>query len=219
MKKARIIIALLVLLGAAPLAEAQIVVSQTTASTTKVYEKSGREKGWVIRPEVGITYIEYSPEGVFLSTQAIIGYQFNPYFTIGGGAGIDNTFCGSRYEAPIYSGIPVFLNARVYFLDRKFSPYFDLKTGYHFSINECVPHYHSDFGGRFYTYKMKGLLASGTIGMQYHYLDFGFTFYYFNSFSTYYENYIEYIQELDQRPDRPNVALMLSFAYNFQLKK
>ena len=58
MKKARIIIVILVLLGAASLAEAQIVVSQTTASTTRFHEKSGREKGVVIRPEGSVGFID-----------------------------------------------------------------------------------------------------------------------------------------------------------------
>lgn len=223
MKHARIIIALLVLLGAASLAEAQVVVSQTTASTTKVYEKSGREKGLVVRPELGLTYIEYNPEGVFLNAHAIIAYQFNPYFAIGAGTGVDNTFCGSQhYENPVYTGIPVYANARVYFLDRKFSPYFDLKIGYHFSINECSQRRPEAYGIYSFSYQMKGLLASGTIGVQYRCFDLGFTVSYFESYTTYYisdafDSNSWY--PTDFRPNQPNLAFMVSLAYNLQFQK
>ena len=113
MKKARIIIVILVLLGAASLAEAQIVVSQTTASTTRFHEKSGREKGLVIRPEILATHDVNHPEGNLINFHATVAYQFNPYYSIGGGLGVDNlqsVFSGSK-ALPLHrpkNRLPVF---------------------------------------------------------------------------------------------------------------
>lgn len=212
MKQSKFFIALLMLLGTATLAQAQIVVSSTNATTERIYEKSGRVKGLVIRPELGITYIFYNPEGFFLSANATIAYQFNPYFAVGVGTGIDNTFCSNPYYESTHTGLPIYVNARAYFLDRKFSPYFDFKVGYHLPLNLCFSHV------SIYGFKMKGLLASGTIGVQYHGFDLGITLSCFGT--THYDLDPEsnVWHPSDQRP-QTNLAGMLSLAYNFQFKK
>lgn len=204
MKHARIIMAMLVLLVAASLAEAQIVVSSTTASTTHVKKerpKSGREKGWVIRPEIefGSGYNGRGNVGV-MGTAC---YQINPYFSVGGGAGyLMEVYYTNKDDRHQYSGnrhfdfsgsfdfhflnesrpssIPVFINARVYFMDRKWSPFLDVKLGYVVPIKKGVYSYdmtyssdlvrHSDV-----TETMQGFSIGGTIGMQYKNIDFGIT--------------------------------------------
>lgn len=151
MKNTRIIMALLMLLGAASLAEAQIVVSQTTASTTRIHEKSGRKKGVVIRPEIAwgfgkgrssVDYGEYEYEMDFygkinlISLYCNFDYQFNPYFTLGAGTGLlTSTYTDYLYDN-WYRGLslPLCANARAYFCDRKWSPFFDIKIGYNIPL-------------------------------------------------------------------------------------
>ena len=219
MKKARIIIVILVLLGAASLAEAQIVVSQTTASTRKIYEKSGREKGIVIRPEILATHDVNHPEGNLINFHATVAYQFNPYYSIGGGLGVDNLHCSSNHYADFnLTGIPIYANARAYFLDRKLSPYIDLKIGYQFSLNNgttndgYVPGYEIN--------RMKGILLYGTVGLEYRHIDLGFTIGYY----TVSEDYYQYSNEIDsmlfkETSPTSHVVFMVSLAYNFQFKK
>ena len=145
--------ALLVLLGAASLAEAQIVVSSTTASTVtiKEKEKSGREKGLAIRPEIGIGTGMLDLEMACFGT---VAYQFNPIIAVGGGAGLEYGFDLSRTTLPIYA------NARVYFCDRKWSPFLDLNLLYSIPISQ-----NSEFAA--------GFGWNGMIGVQFRKFDTG----------------------------------------------
>ena len=52
------------------------------------------------------------------------GYQFNPYFFLGAGIGVD---CHFGWETVF---MPIFANARAYFIDGKISPFLDAKIGY-----------------------------------------------------------------------------------------
>ena len=199
MKKARIIIAMLVLFGVASLAEAQIVVSQTTASTTRVHEKSGREKGWVICPEVGISK-------KFYMANVTAAYQFNPFLSIGGGTGLeyrtDNLYLfdsigmmssGERYSLV---SLPIYVNARVYFCDRKLSPFIDLKAGYQIPVSESNVLYAAQE-------TLESLFAIAMLGAQYKNIDLGVALAYFKA------------KGYDQSVE----TIMVRLAYNFQLSK
>ena len=199
MKHARIIIALLMLLGASSLAEAQIVVSSTTASTTRLHEKSGREKGWVISPEVGISK-------KFYMANVTAAYQFNPYLSIGGGIGLeyrnDNLYLfdsigmmssGERYSL---MSLPIYANTRVYFCDRKLSPFLDLKAGYQIPVTESDVLYAAQEA-------LEGLFAIAMLGVQYKNIDLGVDLAYFNAKG--------YYPSLE--------TILVSLAYNFQFKK
>lgn len=210
MKRVRIIMVMLVLLGVASLAEAQIVVSQTTVSTTRVYEKSGREKGWVIRPELGFGF-HIMNNGGFMIDPTITGvYQFNPYFSIGAGSGITYVNCNDYKNESLNDGmtsIPLYVNLRAYFCDRKWSPFFDFKVKYSFPI---IVYYSLDNSSA----SMQGIAFQGTLGMQYKNFDFGFVFGGFNVYHTYhsYDGNMYFYNSVD-------IKLLLTFAYNFQLKK
>ena len=199
MKKARIIIAMLVLFGVASLAEAQIVVSQTTASTTRFHEKSGREKGWVISPEVGISK-------KFYMANVTAAYQFNPFLSIGGGTGLeyrtDNLYLfdsigmmssGERYSLV---SLPIYVNARVYFCDRKLSPFIDLKAGYQIPVSESNVLYAAQE-------TLESLFAIAMLGAQYKNIDLGVALAYFKA------------KGYDQSVE----TIMVRLAYNFQLSK
>lgn len=54
------------------------------------------------------------------------GYQFNNYVYLGGGLGIHHYF---DFEDDVFA-VPVFLNFRVNFLNKRVTPLFDLKLGY-----------------------------------------------------------------------------------------
>ena len=245
---------MLMLLGAASLAEAQIVVSSTTASTTHIKKekpKSGREKGWVIRPE-----IEYGSGFSRCGNVGVMGtvcYQINPYFSIGGGAGyLMEIYYTNKDDGHQYSGnrhfdfsggydfhflnesrpssIPIFANARVYFMDRKWSLFLDVKLGYVIPIKKGLYSYdmayYSVYSGSIdlikhsdVTETMQGFNVGGTLGLQYKNIDFGITA------STLNVHYI--VQRKDVYygmlyTDDGNDHLGyfgLTIAYNFQLKK
>lgn len=55
------------------------------------------------------------------------GYQFNPYFYLGGGISIQPFF---EFGEPYTAFLPIFLNLRTNLIDNKISPFIDVKTGY-----------------------------------------------------------------------------------------
>lgn len=73
----------------------------------------------------------------------IHGKQFNPYFFVGLGAGVDVFKDFQKYdddghfeaETTEYS-IPVFVDARMYLLKSRIAPYVDAKIGYAFSCDD-----------------------------------------------------------------------------------
>ncbi len=118
--------------------EAQTLITSTTTSTTVIHQKSDRVKGFVIRPELGIYYgkgyfttyyhgIAYNSHAELygVSLNGTVGYQFNPFFSVG--AGFDG-LCLDSFVSPALNR-NIFANLRVYFYDRYCSPYLDLKPG------------------------------------------------------------------------------------------
>ena len=215
MKKARIIMALLVLLGAASLAEAQIVVSSTTASTTRIQPKISREKGLVIRPAIDLGLVSY--KGPIIGINGTLDYQFNAYFAIGGGFGYDYDF---------YSGgmswIPLFANARVYFCERQWSPFFELNVGYDIPITNSIEENTSWGTYENYedlrTFQIENFFIGGILGIQYNGFDFGIAVRYLNGFHTF-ERYVNgSLLQYDETGD-PGVSISINFGYNFQLSK
>lgn len=130
-----------------------VIIITLIISTLSLSAQSGREKGFVFRPEVGAGAFSignyenvyeintfgkysfsssYSNNNVYLKNEgagglnysllANYGYQFNPYIFIGGGAGFYGNNGG--VSAALY------VNPRIYFGDRHFSFYLDLKGGY-----------------------------------------------------------------------------------------
>lgn len=191
MKHPRIIIAMAVLLGAASLAEAQIVVSSTTATTIR--EKSGREKGIVIRPDLGIGW-GVAQEPLLVEFSGTVAYQLNPYLAIGVGLGFDF----DSYAGNTLLFLPVFVNARAYFCDRKWSPFLDIKIRYVSNINKVETYQYGYYSQTW----VKGLSYGGTLGMQYKNVDFGLSGYF-----------------LDVHKELGGWAFTINVAYNFQIKK
>ena len=92
--------------------------------------------------------------------------------------------------------LPIYANARLYFCDRKLSPFLDLKVGYQIPVVESNVLYAAQEA-------LEGLFAIAMLGAQYKNIDFGVALAYFNA--------IGYDQSLE--------TILVSFAYNFQFKK
>ena len=229
MKLTRLIIALVLLFGMTTFAEAQIVVTSTTASTTHVKKerpKSGREKGWVIRPEIepGMGFREEGSLGL----RGVACYQFNPYWSIGGGLGYFIDFYYRKEYGYTYdsrpSSIPVFANARVYFIDRKWSPFFDFKIGYMIPLMSGVERYEQHFYEGWYrsthTDTMRADLFSPTLGVQFKGFDFGINATWLNVYHTEeHQWHSDFNNDINTYDNNSSFAYIgLTIAYNFQFK-
>lgn len=162
---------------------------------------SGRKKGLVIRPEIaaGVSY------GFSWNLYATINYQFSPYFSLGAGTGLS--------KPRFLSAIPLYVNARAYFSDSNWSPFFDVKVGYHFPLKS-----RSDYWDEYYGLLriQKGFFINGTLGVQYKGFDFGIMGGLYGTKNDYYdEDYTYY----DEGYNYKNIWLMVSVAYNFRLNK
>ena len=118
------------------------------------------------------------------------------------------------------ASIPLYANLRVYFCDRKWSPFFDLKVGYNFIVKE---YYKKEYytNSEYCRYSenafTQGIVLQGALGLQYKSFDFGFTFGTYN-FKESYSYYNEHgIVENSHSNNRMDLKLLLTFAYNFQL--
>ena len=99
-----------------------VLNSESRFVETKSYNPRTRGyRGWV---ETGgaMGLGEYG-SGIF-SFSTSHGYQFNPYFFLGAGIGVDYHF---DWETVF---MPIFANARGYFINGKISPFVDAKIGY-----------------------------------------------------------------------------------------
>lgn len=87
------------------------------------------------------------------------GYQFNPYLFLGGGMGI------SSYRYSGFAQVPVFCHFKANFMQKKVSPYADIKLGY--SSGDCQGVYFSpSFGARVSLGRRLGLHAGLSYTLQ-----------------------------------------------------
>lgn len=125
--KKKLLIVSIFLLGISTMAEAQIIINSTQASTIK--EKSSRQKGLIIRPDIGVG-VGIGYVGANINLSGNIGYQFNPYITLGGGLGIE--YLKSSLAIPFY------FDVKGYFSNRVWSPYYNIKLGYSANLSQIV---------------------------------------------------------------------------------
>ena len=85
-------------------------------STTRGY------KGFV---DIGTGFSVNGEQNNIFSFHTSHGYQFNPYLYLGGGVG----FNFYTYPNVTEVWLPIFVDFRVNFLNKRFTPYFDLKIG------------------------------------------------------------------------------------------
>ena len=207
--KTKLLIVLLALFGLTALSDAQEV------------SRSGREKGFVIRPELVVGNGSLMGVDSHCSTKYLNGtfvYLFNPYIDMGIGAG----YCRNHWA---YLGkgvdnihlIPAYISSRAYLCNRKVSPYIDLKLGYNISNNEgCVvvdygtaPEYYTD-----YYSKLEGPFCSLMLGFQFHRFDIGLSWW---RMKAQYREIKHDITCTNENYWRTLIAF--SIAYNFQFKQ
>lgn len=229
MKIIKLLIATLFLFVFVLSTDAQIVVTSTTASTEKIpeppKEKSLRQKGLVLRPEIGIGLnIE---GGMQLNLLGIASYQFNPYISLGGGTGISYNNFYDNFGQHFYS-IPIFANIRGYFCNRKWSPYYDIKLGFNATINQKDNHITNPWIKKT-DINLTGFYADFGLGMQYKNYDFGIELYLYPvNYNLYYnisdsentQGFYIAVWEFDRAEQEFDCfSICLKFAYNFQIKK
>ena len=226
MKKIKILFTVLMLFAFVYKAEAQIVVTSTTASTEKTPKtKSIRQKGLVVRPEIGIGL--NLEKGMQLNILGIANYQFNPYISLGGGTGLSYNNFDEDFGQHFFS-IPIYANIRGYFCDRKWSPYYDIKLGFNGTINQKDYYYESEIN-KYTEINLTGFYADFGLGMQYKNYDFGIELYlypvnydrFYNHFNyDYATNISYYVWEFERSEKRFDCfSVCLKFAYNFQIQK
>ncbi|MBP1645352.1 MAG: hypothetical protein H6Q16_927 [Bacteroidetes bacterium] len=213
MKKTLLVITLFIL-GLSSITEAQIIVNSTQASTIRIIEKSSRQKGLILRPEIGIGTLLDSPGGYYSNFIGNIGYQFNPYITLGGGLGI--------HFMENSSAIPLYFDVKGYFSNRVWSPYYNIKLGYSLNLSNSTPEHQPHDNYCDYTLG-GGIYYAFGFGMNYKNFDFGIEisamggesvdhicYYYYDYYNGGYNYYNSYDKEVLS-------SLKLTFGYNFPL--
>lgn len=178
--------------------------------------KSNRHRGILIRPEVSFGMLNIL-NGYGVNGVVSVDYKFNPYFALGGSIGWSSyarlqqyyaswfyNYQNGNYEVGSnnvlneyyfckFSSLPLFVNARVNFCDKNWSPFVDLKLGYSISLKdgEKEVYYPDNSSDNNLAYKstiiMKGISGAVTIGMQYKIFSFGITTSMFTTLDTEWE--------------------------------
>jgi len=86
-----------------------------------------KKKGFVFNYELGFVDYPAGSDLALLSVMLVHGYQFNPHFSLGIGAGAEIS------SQSVYN-IPAYLDARIYFLKTRCTPFFNIATGYNLYI-------------------------------------------------------------------------------------
>lgn len=98
-----------------------VLVFCSTAEAQKRYRVGYKDEGFSFIPEATLL-IPSNTYDIAFNMNAIFGGQFGPHLFVGGGVGLD------AYESDMF--VPVFVDARYFFLDDQFSPYGMLDAGY-----------------------------------------------------------------------------------------
>ncbi|MDD4848413.1 MAG: hypothetical protein PHR53_06605 [Bacteroidales bacterium] len=217
----RITLIIIVLLSFVQFSKAQIIVTSTSASTQKVkkervkkeWPKSNRVKGWVLRPELELGY-DFFDGDFSVDPYLNIGYQLNPYITLGIGGGWNRS--SSDITGDGFNVFPVYADIRGYFCNRKASPYLNLKIGY--AIGKKSFYNNTDYFED-YDYITEdvqtGFYLGVGCGLNWKNFDFGISIPIVWTRSNYHESYYDYYDYYTLRGAR--VSLLLHVAYNFQL--
>ena len=147
---------------------------KTDVATKKQHSTSIREKGWVFRPEIGYGHFEiHIQNGPTIQLSATGGYQINSFIYCGLGIGYEYNYNNNiipiidYYNSTAHHTIPLYLNSRFYFNNRKYSIFFDISLGYKIQLNDfyyAIDKYEYIQYNRDY---MTGLSLAGGIGIEY----------------------------------------------------
>lgn len=139
--------------------------------------RSLRKKGWVLRPELGIGFLELKIKGdeelnyiieyidydnlSYVDINSNIGFQINPIVYLGIGLGVD-------LKATSMMSMPIYFNPRFYLIDRKISVFVDVKLGAAINIKSY------DYGLSYET-KFHGFIGEFEVGLEYKRSSLGFS--------------------------------------------
>ena len=185
---------------------------------------SGKKRCVVFRPDLSYGYgigEKEIPQGTIFELHATIDYQFNSFFAFGGGFGVNHFL---KYGS--FSSVPFFVHLRTYLLNKKWSPFLDIKYGYNISIRDSdnikdTDHWKQQTGNEecfsYYQYSMNDYWYSGMIGVQYKNYDFGCSVGKLNMNYHVQQHCDGKIDEFDNTTRQWFISL--SVAYNIQTKK
>lgn len=232
-----------------------VCVMASMPESSRIKPKPNRNKGILIRPEYSFgAYLgqKVDVSGTFSQGAVSVAYQFNPYFALGGGTGVNLAIFNLRYrpywydysihfeengtvwDNTIYHGIfpicslPLFLNARVNFCDRKWSPFVDFKVGYNLALTDKKLYevYYDNKLVYKRTFTTNGISAAITFGAQYKIFSFGVTSGYFTTLNDIWETNWDYIYDSEllslttyhdgdeSRYNYVNFSLLLYFSWD-----
>ena len=134
-----------------------------------------------------------------VSVSSTHGYQFNPYFFLGVGVGVNYHFNWSTVFIPVYA------DARGYFMNNDIAPFIGLKVGY--SVFDGMGFYFNpSVGVRFIATSKLGLNLS--IGFIMQRTDITFRQYYYNP-----RTHDSYVNSYDERNTIGGVMFKLGFEF------
>lgn len=87
-----------------------------------------KKKGFVFNYELGFVDYPAGTDLAMLSVMLVHGYQFSPHFSLSMGTGAEISSQG------VYN-VPAYLDARIYFLKTRATPFFNFATGYNLNIS------------------------------------------------------------------------------------
>ena len=153
----------------------------------KIHEKSDRQSGFQQKLEVGVG-IDYKDwQTATLDASYIYGYQAGHMFFFGVGGGLQfqpiffDYYLADKYKLnrPFTVSMPLFLEIKTYILNRKVSPFIDIRGGYNINLLKSKMTYKNEFtyGGTndlssrtdYYTknWSYNGKFAAGGVGVSY----------------------------------------------------
>lgn len=235
MKKVRIVFAIMVLIVMGAPVKAQTLITSTTVSTSVVTQPE-HKKGLVFRPETGLG-IEINDVTMMFDLNGTFAYQFNSYFAAGLGLGLTyfanvvdiNDYYLTYYIQEGFFTFPLFVDLRVYFRDKKWSPFVDVKLGYNtpfikYQDKELQEMYMYDGYEITSNYSYYGPGINCTLGMQCKNLDFGLKFGY-SKLNVKHEYRINYMGNSIEESGKDvmrlfdPMSLMFTISYNFHITK
>lgn len=119
-----------------------------------------KPKGFVCNYELGFVDYPAGDDLAMLSVMLVHGYQFNPYFSLGIGAGAEIS------SKNVYN-IPAYLDARIYFTKTRCAPFFNLATGYNLYIYDTYSYSYYGYSSSSSTSTANGFLVNPAFGVRF----------------------------------------------------
>lgn len=184
------------------------------------------DRGFIIRPEVGagINIVRFNYDTYVapsINSSITFARQFNPFIAVGGGPWMRYSFTKiehlhGNYKIYLCGG---FANLRVYFRDRRYSPFFDVKLGMcyvnaHYPVKVYV-NSHDVFDEK----KSRGIAGVAEVSFGWRFKKFYFCILAHYNFEHYNDWYHTYGRPYYGKAVNQNYGVSLNLGYNIQFKK